>query len=135
MCICEHYLYCRLGDFKRQIDFKSILDTDNPCCCNVCHRDYVCLDYYLSGQAHDYTEQMALQRYLMEEGVDDVVVPEINDYQGPLMHMPIVSDPGNVDNLMTKSFYCKNSCRAIPREQWMEIYKDKYARFLSVYNN
>lgn len=94
------------------------------------YTDYVCLDYYLSGQAHDYKEQMALQRYLMEEdGVDDVVVPEINDYQGPLMHMPIVSDQGNVDNLMTKSFYGKNSCRSLPREQWMEEYKDKYSRF------
>ena len=96
------------------------------------YTDYVCLDYYLSGQAYDYKEQMALQRYLMEEdGVNDVVVPEINDYQGPLMHMPIVSDPGNVDNIMTRSFYGKNSCMAIPREQWMEIYKDKYMQFLS----
>ena len=87
--------------------------------------DYVCLDYYLSGQADDYKEQMALQRFLMQqEGVNDVVVPQINDDQGPLMHMPIVADPDNVDNYMTRIFYGKESCRSIPRDEWMELYGD-----------
>ncbi len=91
------------------------------------YTDYVCMDYYLSGQADDYKNQMALQRLLMEEeGVDDVVVPEINNEQGPLMHMPIVADPDNIDNYMTKSFYGKNSCRSIPRNQWIEEYGEKY---------
>ena len=91
------------------------------------YSDYVCMDYYLSGQADDYKNQMALQRLLMEEeGVDDVVVPEINNEQGPLMHMPIVADPDNIDNYMTKSFYGKNSCRSIPRNQWIEEYGEKY---------
>lgn len=91
------------------------------------YTDYLCMDYYMSGQADDYKNQMALQRLLMEEeGVDDVVVPEINDMQGPLMHMPIVADPDNVDNYMTQSFYGKNSCRSIPRPEWMEIYGEKY---------
>jgi len=96
------------------------------------YTDFICLDYYLSGQASDYKEQMALQRYLMEEpGVDDVVVPEINNEQGPLMHMPIVADPSNVDNYMTRIFYGKASCRAIPRTEWMETYADKYQEFLN----
>ncbi len=91
------------------------------------YTDYVCLEYYLTGQAHDYKEQMALQRLLMEEeGVEDVIVPQINDQQGPLMHMPIVADPTNVDNLMAKSFYGKNSCRSIPRDEWMAEYGEKY---------
>ena len=61
------------------------------------------MDYYLSGQADDYKEQMTLQRSLIEaEGVEDAVVPQINDEQGPLMHMPIVADPDNVDNYMTR---------------------------------
>ena len=73
---------------------------------------------------------MALQRYLMEEpGVDDVVVPEINNEQGPLMHMPIVADPSNVDNYMTRIFYGKGSCRSIPRDQWMSEYAEKYEEF------
>ena len=88
---------------------------------------YECMEYYLSGSAIDYKEQMALQRLLMEEeGVDDVVVPAINDYQGPLMHMPVVADPENIDNKMTCSFYGKNSCRSIDRMLWMEQYGEKY---------
>ena len=94
--------------------------------------DYLCLEYYLSGQAQDYKDQIALQRFLMqEEGVDDVVLPQINNEQGPLMHMPVVEDPNNVDNLMTRSFYGKNSCRSIPRDQWMSEYSDKYNAFIT----
>ena len=95
------------------------------------YTDYKCLDYYRSGQADDYMAQMKLQRYLMsEEGVDDVVVPEINNEQGPLMHMPIVADPENIDNTMTQAFYGKNSCRSVPRPQWMEEYGERYADVL-----
>ncbi len=91
------------------------------------YTDYICLEYYLSGHADDYKEQIALQRLLMEEeGVDDVVVPEINNEQGPLMQMPIVSDSENIDNVMAAGFYGKNSCRAIPRDEWIEQYGEKY---------
>lgn len=96
------------------------------------YTDFVCLDYYLSGQAADYKEQMALQRFLFEDpSVTEVVVPEINDKQGPLMHMPVVADADNVDNYMTRIFYGKDSCRAIPRTEWMETYADKYQEFLN----
>ena len=91
------------------------------------YTDYKCLEYYRSGQAADYKEQMALQRMLMqEEGVEDVVVPEVNNEQGPLMQMPIVSDPDNIDNVMTARFYGKNSCRSISRNEWIEKYGEKY---------
>lgn len=91
------------------------------------YTDYVCLEYYLSGQADDYKEQMKLQRMLMtEEGVDDVIVPEVNNEQGPLMQMPVIADPDNVDNYMTASFYGKNSCRAIPRQEWIEKFGERY---------
>lgn len=91
------------------------------------YTDYVCLEYYLSGQADDYKEQMELQRMLMtEEGVSDVIVPEVNNEQGPLMQMPIIEDPDNVDNYMTASFYGKNSCRAIPRQEWIEKFGERY---------
>lgn len=87
------------------------------------YTDYVCMDYYLSGQADDYKEQMILQRTLMQqEGVDDVILPEVNPEQGPLMQMPVVSDPDNVDNYMTALFYGKNSCRSIPRPEWEALY-------------
>ena len=91
------------------------------------YTDYVCLEYYLNGHADDYKAQIELQRILMEEeGVDDVVVPEINNEQGPLMQMPIVSDSENIDNVMASGFYGKNSCRAIPRDEWLELYGEKY---------
>ena len=91
------------------------------------YTDYICMNYYLSGQADDYKEQMKLQRMLMtEEGIEDVIVPEVNDMQGPLMQMPIVADSQNIDNRMTASFYGKKSCRAIPRQEWIAKYGDKY---------
>ena len=91
------------------------------------YTDYICLDYYRNGQAADYREQMLLQIKLMEEeGVDDVIVPEINNYQGPLMHMPVVADPENVDNYMTALFYGKKSCRSMGRPEWIAQYGEKY---------
>jgi hypothetical protein len=87
------------------------------------YTDYICLDYYLSGQAADYRDQMNLQRQLMEDpNVTDVVVPEMNYEQGPLQHMPVNSDPDNVNSQMTSDFYGKNSCRSIPRPEWIEKY-------------
>ncbi|WP_026520186.1 hypothetical protein [Butyrivibrio sp. FCS006] len=90
------------------------------------YTDYVCMEYYLTGQADDYLEQMKLQRELMsQEDVMDVVVPEINNEQGPLMHMPIVADPSNIDNTTVASFYGKNSCRSIHRPEWEALYGDQ----------
>lgn len=87
------------------------------------YTDYVCMDYYLSGRADDYLVQMKLQRVIMaQEDVKDVVVPEVNYDQGPLMQMPIIEDPENINNSMAAKFYGKNSCRAIPRDEWESIY-------------
>ena len=63
---------------------------------------------------------------MTEEGVSDVIVPEVNNEQGPLMQMPIIEDPDNIDNYMTASFYGKNSCRAIPRQEWIEKFGERY---------
>ena len=82
---------------------------------------YVALIYAVSGQAADYKEQMDLQTRLMEdEGVEDVVVPFINDVQGPLMHMPITEDSDSFTSWATAQFYGKNSVIAIDRSKWME---------------
>ena len=87
------------------------------------YTDYICLDYYLSGQADSYKEQIILQRQLLTDPtVDDVILPEINNEQGPLMHMPVVADPENIDNNITSRFYGKNSCRSIPRPEWIKTY-------------
>lgn len=84
---------------------------------------YVSLRYIASGEAADYKEQMDLQTKLMEEeGVEDVIVPFINDEQGPLMHMPVTSDPGSFTSWATAQFYGKKSVVAIERAKWMELY-------------
>lgn len=87
---------------------------------------YVCLDYMKSGQAADYKEQMDLQTKLMEEeGVTDVVLPFINDEQGPLMHMPVTADKEAWTNKVTREFYGKDSVVAMERPRWMEEYGNK----------
>ena len=89
------------------------------------YTDYMCMDYYLSGRADDYLVQMRLQRAIMaQKDIMDVVVPEVNYDQGPLMQMPIIDDPTNIDNRMAARFYGKNSCRAIPRDEWESLYGD-----------
>lgn len=84
---------------------------------------YVSLDYILSGQAKDYKEQMDLQTEIMEdESREDVVVPQINDVQGPLMHMPVTDQKDAWTNTVTSRFYGKQSVIAIDRNEWMRMY-------------
>lgn len=84
---------------------------------------YRSLVYITSGQAADYRKQMDLQTdLLLDETVSEVVVPFINDEQGPLMHMPVTGDPQAWTNTVTRKFYGKESLVAIPREEWMELY-------------
>ena len=66
---------------------------------------------------------MELQtKLLTEEGLEDVVVPFVNDVQGPLMQMPVTENPQAWTNTVTRDFYGKNSVVAIPREEWQELY-------------
>ena len=84
---------------------------------------YICLNYIASGEAADYKRQMELQTRLMEEkNVEDVVVPFINDKQGPLMHMPVTEDADRWTNMVTANFYGKESVVAIERTKWEEQY-------------
>lgn len=84
---------------------------------------YVSLEYITSGQAADYKAQMDLQTRLLEdEDTDDVVVPYINDVQGPLMHMPVTDDPDVFTNYAAREFYGKNSVVAMERPEWIRLY-------------
>lgn len=86
---------------------------------------YVSLIYITSGQAKDYKEQMDLQTKLMEdENTEDVIIPEINDVQGPLMHMPVTDDKEAWTNTVTAGFYGKHSVVSMERPMWMELYGD-----------
>ena len=85
-----------------------------------------CLDYIVSGQAADYKEQMDIQTRLMtDENVTDVIVPYINDVQGPLMHMPVISDTEAWTNWVTSQFYGKNSVVAVERPVWESMQKEQ----------
>ena len=84
---------------------------------------FVSLEYITSGQAADYKVQMDLQTRLMEdESTQDVVVPFINDVQGPLMHMPVTDDPDVFTNYATREFYGKRSVVAMDRPEWIRLY-------------
>ena len=85
---------------------------------------WTALTYITSGQAADYKQQMDLQTRLMEGDGEDVVVPGINDVQGPLMHMPVTADEKAWTNTVTADFYGKRSVIAIERSIWMEMYGD-----------
>lgn len=88
---------------------------------------FVSLEYIASGQASDYMEQMELQTRLLEdEGTQDVVVPYINDRQGPLMHMPVTDDPDAFTNYAARGFYGKNSVVAMERPEWIRLYGEKW---------
>lgn len=84
---------------------------------------WVSMEYIISGQAADYREQMNLQTdMLVDENVTDVILPQINNIQGPLMHMPVTSNPDAWTNTVTSNFYGKNSVVAIPRPEWEALY-------------
>lgn len=80
---------------------------------------WMCVEYVTSGQAEDYKKQMEqLTELMTNDGVQDVVVPFINDYQGPLMHMPVTDDAKAWTNTVICKYYGKNSVVAIPRDEW-----------------
>lgn len=87
---------------------------------------WICMDYIISGQASDYREQMKIQTELMlDETVTDVIVPGINDIQGPLMHMPVTPNKNAWSNSVTSQFYGKRSVIAIDRSIWESMYLEK----------
>ncbi len=98
------YLFLFKGDLKSTATFRS-------------------LEYIISGQAEDYKEQMEYQMsVLLDDTVKDVVLPEINDEQGPLMHMPLTGNPDEFTNSVTRFYYNKDRVIAVPRSVWDEMH-------------
>ena len=82
-----------------------------------------CYDYIASGQAADYKAQMEqFLELLSDDSIQDVVLPAINDQQGPLQHMPVTSDPSAWTNTTVRNYFGKKSVVAIPRAEWEEKY-------------
>lgn len=96
----------------------------------VCRSDiketttWMCVEYITTGQAADYKEQMEqLTELMTDDSEQDIVVPFINDVQGPLMHMPVTENPTAWTNTVICQYYDKNSVVAIPRPEWEEKYQ------------
>ncbi len=86
--------------------------------------DYVCLNYILTGQAEDYKEQMEERLALLADpNKKELVLPQINQDQGPLMHMEILEDPDAWTNSVMCKFYQKDKVVGIPREEYERLYK------------
>lgn len=85
--------------------------------------DYTCVTFYTSGQLSDFQDQMQERLAILQNNnIKDVVLPEMNEYQGPFMHMPLIDDPDAFTNSSTAEYYGKNSVIAIPREEYEKLY-------------
>lgn len=70
---------------------------------------YISCDYIASGQAADFKEQMESQeKILLDESIKEAYLCPTNEEQGPLMHMPVVSDPDAFTNYVVGRFYGKD---------------------------
>ncbi len=84
---------------------------------------YICYDFIRTGQLRDYVFQMEERlEILHNQEIREVVLPEMNDQQGPFMHMPIIDNPEAYTNSATARFYGKDSVIAIPRLEYYELY-------------
>lgn len=84
---------------------------------------YICFDFINSGQLRDFEYQMQERlRILHDPEITDVVLPEMNDEQGPFMHMALLADPKAYTNKATARFYGKDTVIAIPRTEYYELY-------------
>ena len=85
--------------------------------------DYTCLSFYNSGSLSDFQEQMQERLAILQnDEIKDVVLPEMNEDQGPFMHMPLVKDPTAFTNSSTAEYYEKDSVIAIPRDEYEQNY-------------
>ena len=83
--------------------------------------DYTCYTFWKSGQLSDYTRQMEEKlSSLQNDDTGDVLVPEMNNEQGPFMCMAEIGDPDNFNNVSSAAFYGKRSVTAVPRQELLE---------------
>lgn len=84
---------------------------------------WVCYDYSRIGRDDIYEEQLNYWRsLLLDDNVKELILPSINDDQGPLMFMPVINDPNAWTNTVTGNYYGKDYIIAIPRDEWIEKY-------------
>ncbi|MCR4991221.1 MAG: hypothetical protein K6A38_10215 [Lachnospiraceae bacterium] len=71
---------------------------------------YVSSEYIEEGHLADFEMQMQERlKILQDDSIRNAVLEPINEYQGPIMHMPVTGDPDAYTNQVTTSFYGKDS--------------------------
>lgn len=81
--------------------------------------DYVCIEYARSGQLADYRTQMGEWLELLENPeLDSVVLPMMNDQQGPFMLMVPLEEHDNWSNWVYEEYYGKSSVICVPRDTY-----------------
>ena len=84
---------------------------------------YLCYDFAKSGRLQDFVIQMEERIELLNDpSLEDIYVPEMNDDQGPFMHLQLSEDKTNYTNESTALYYHKHSVTAVPREQYYKEY-------------
>ena len=72
---------------------------------------------------NDFQNQMQERLAILQNNeIKDAVLPEMNEEQGPFMHMPLVDDPTAFTNSSTAAYYGKNSVIAVPRDEFAAYY-------------
>lgn len=84
---------------------------------------YICVEFIGSGQLSDFEYQMQERLAILHDPeITNVVLPEMNNEQGPFVHMALLNDPTTYTNMATARFYGKESVVAIPRAEYYEKY-------------
>lgn len=84
---------------------------------------YICVEFIKSGQLSDFEYQMQERLAILHDPeITNVVLPEMNNEQGPFVHMALLDDPTTYTNMATARFYGKESVVAIPRTEYYEKY-------------
>lgn len=84
---------------------------------------YVCCDFARSGRLRDFVIQIEERIELLNDAsLKNIYVPEMNDDQGPFMHLQLSRDCTNYTNESTALYYNKNTVTAVPREQYYKEY-------------
>lgn len=77
-----------------------------------------CIEYVISGQAEDYKAQMEERFELLADDTQkEVILPQINQEQGPLMHMEVLPDPNAWTNQVACEFFRKDKIIGVERRE------------------
>ncbi len=86
--------------------------------------DHICIDYITSGALDDFRVQMEERLAILEDdSIRDAVVPQMNDDQGPIMHMALGENSSAFTNWAASLYYDKDSIVAIPRDRYYTEYE------------